>query len=67
MAATVPSNVDTVAATRAMINVFLMASINELFTPPPNSDEYSSVENPVQFPNTLDSVNEKMAMMTIGA
>jgi hypothetical protein len=50
-----------------MIKVFFMASINELLTPPVNNDEYSSVEKPVQLPNTLDSVNEKTAIMTIGA
>jgi hypothetical protein len=67
IAATVPSKVDTEAATKAMIKVFFMASINELLTPPEKSDEYNSVEKPVQLPNTLDSVNEKMAIMAIGA
>ena len=67
MAATVPSNVDTVAATKAMIKVFLMASMSELLTPPVKSEEYSSVEKPVQFPSTFDSVNENIAMITIGA
>jgi hypothetical protein len=67
IAATVPNNVDTEAAMNAMMNVLRIASINELFTPPENSDEYSSVEKPVQLPSTLDSVNEKMAMMIIGA
>jgi hypothetical protein len=50
-----------------MIKVFLIASISELFTPPEKSDSYNSVENPVQLPKTFDSVNEKIAMMTIGA
>lgn len=51
----------------AMINVFFMASMSELFTPPENSDAYNSVENPVQLPSTFDSVNENIAMITIGA
>ena len=67
MAATVPRSVDTVAATKAMIKVFFMASMSELFTPPEKSEVYNSVEKPVQLPSTLDSVKEKMAMITIGA
>jgi hypothetical protein len=50
-----------------MIKVFSMAKISLSLTPPEKSDEYSSVEKPVQLPNTLDSVNENMAMMIIGA
>jgi hypothetical protein len=67
IAAIVPNNVETDAAIRAMIKVFFIASINELFTPPVKSDEYNSVEKPVQLPNTLDSVNENTAMITMGA
>ena len=38
-----------------------------LFIVPVNRFEYSFVENPVQLPRTLLSVNENTAMKTIGA
>jgi hypothetical protein len=67
MAATVPSSVDTVAATRAIRKVFLIASMRRALTPPEKSEVYKSAEKPVQLPKTLESVNEKIAMMMMGA
>ena len=69
MAAIVPSRVDTVAAMRAITRVFLIASMSEPVPciVPVNRFEYSFVENPVQLPRTLLSVNENTAMKTIGA
>jgi hypothetical protein len=67
MAATVPSIVETVAATVAIRKVFFMASIRRSLTPPEKSEVYKSAEKPVQLPKTLDSVNENIAMMMIGA
>ena len=67
IAAMLPSSVETAAAIRAIVNVFSMASTSECRTPPEKSDVYRLVENPVQLPKTLASVNENMAMMSIGA
>jgi hypothetical protein len=67
MAATVPSMVENIAATMAMIRVFWIALIREWWDPEVNSEVYSSVEKPVQFPSTLASVNENIAMISIGA
>ena len=69
IAAMVPISVDTEAATRAIRRVFWIADIREPepCMSPVNRLLYSSVENPVQLPRTLLSVNEKTAMNTIGA
>jgi hypothetical protein len=44
-----------------------MASIRRPLTPPEKSEVYKSAEKPVQLPKTLESVNEKIAMMMMGA
>ena len=66
IAAILPNTVASDEATRAITIVFLMALTREFDIPPLNRLVYSFNENPVQFPNTFVSVNEKMAMMRIG-
>ena len=66
IAAILPNSVETVAAIIAMANVFHNALTNERCTPPVNSELYNLVENPVQFPKTFASVNEKIIIIRIG-
>ena len=66
IAAMLPSAVDAVAASMAMAKVFQMAFISEWCMPPVKRELYSLVENPVQLPNTLASVKEKIIMIRIG-
>ena len=66
IAARLPSRVEAVAAIVAIANVFQMAFISEWCMPPVNSELYNLVENPVQLPNTLASVKEKIIMIRMG-
>ena len=50
-----------------MLRVLNMARTSADDTPPESRLPYSLSENPVQLPSTFASVNENMAMMTIGA
>lgn len=66
MAAKLPRRVLAVAAISAMTKVFPIALISEWCMPPVKSELYSLVENPVQLPSTLASVNENIMIIRIG-
>lgn len=57
---------ETVAAIMAIANVFQRALTSECCTLPAKRELYNFVEKPVQLPNTLASVNEKIMMIKIG-
>ena len=66
MAAILPNAVDAVAAINAMAKVFQMAFMSEWCMPPENNELYNLNEKPVQLPNTLASVKEKIIIIKMG-